>query len=80
MISSSASTGLAADHEVGIFDTSGDLLVSAVVLTADPITDSFNYDTLLTPFDLSPNTTYIVAAETGPNGSDIFRLEPKWFV
>lgn len=72
----SAGAGLAADHEVGIFDTSGDLLVSAIVLTTDPITDSFNYDTLETPFELSPNSTYIVAAETGPSGSDIFVWSP----
>jgi hypothetical protein len=71
------SSGLAFDHEVGIYDAFGDLLVSTIVLTTDPIVDSFNYDTLLTPYDLQPNTTYIIAAETGPDSSDFFTWSPN---
>jgi len=52
-------------HQVGIFDTSGDLLTSTTVLTTDPITDGFAYDSI-TPYLLSAGT-YVISGVTGTN-------------
>ncbi|HEY6342917.1 MAG TPA: DUF4082 domain-containing protein [Bryobacteraceae bacterium] len=50
--------------EVGIFDSAGDLLASAQVTSADPVTGFFNYQAI-TPLVLAASQTYYILAETG---------------
>jgi len=52
--------------EVGIYDTSGDLLASATVTSADPVNGFFNW-AAIPVLDLPAGQTYYVVAETGPS-------------
>ena len=56
--------GFAGDHEVGIWDTAGNLLASGTVVAGDTLIDSFRY-TAIAPLVLSAGTNYIIAAVTG---------------
>ena len=59
------------DHQVGIYDLSGNLLVSTTVdPSTDPLSDFFNYHTLATPITLAAGT-YVLAGTDGPDGGDI---------
>ena len=69
-----AGNDLTERHEVGIFDSAGNLLVSTVVSPGDPLIGHFRYDAI-SPFFLSAGTGYRIAAVTGnenytwdPNG------------
>jgi hypothetical protein len=50
--------------EVGIYNATGTLLVSAIVTNSDPALSFFNYASI-SPIALSAGGTYYVAAETG---------------
>ena len=56
--------GLLNSYVVGIYDTSGNLLASATVPagTAAPLEQGFRWASLTTPYTLSANTNYVVAA------------------
>jgi len=56
--------GLSQPHDVGIYDSSGNLLVSTTVLQTDPLIGHFRYDTI-TPYILPAGLTFTIAAETG---------------
>lgn len=59
------------DHQVGIYDLSGNLLVSTTVdPSMDPLSDFFNYHTVATPFTLAAGT-YVLAGTDGPEGGDL---------
>jgi hypothetical protein len=61
--------GLAENHDVGIWLSSGGApLVTAVVTTSDPLTDGFRY-TPITPTTLQPGT-YVIGSYM-PSGSDL---------
>jgi hypothetical protein len=60
--------GLANNHEVGIWNMYGALLVSTDVLGTDPITDNFVYDALSSDFILGPGT-YVIGGEYVGNGN-----------
>jgi len=53
--------GLTETHAVGIYNTSGTLLVSTTVLTTDPATDFFAYDAI-NPYMLSAGTYWIMGS------------------
>jgi hypothetical protein len=50
--------------EVGIFNSTGNLLTSAQVTSSDPVIGFFNYQAI-TPVDLAAGQTYYILAETG---------------
>jgi Domain of unknown function (DUF4082)/PEP-CTERM motif len=52
-------SGLTESHDVGLYDTSGDLLVSATVTNANTVTDNFAYSSI-SPFSLSAGTYFLV--------------------
>jgi hypothetical protein len=75
-----AQNGLTQTHEVGIYDLSGNLLVSTTVSSSDPLVGWFAYHPVATTV-LSAGGTYVIAAETGadplawnPNG---FTVSPS---
>ncbi len=49
-------------HAVGIWDPSGNLLVSTVVFPSDTLISGFRYRDLLTPITLLPDVDYRIAA------------------
>jgi hypothetical protein len=53
--------GLAGSHDVGIYTSTGTLLVSATVTPADPLDGMFRY-TSITPFPLDEGVTYVIGA------------------
>jgi len=63
-------------HEVGIFDSSGNLLVSTFVSPGDSLVGHFRYDSIA-PFFLAAGTGYRIAATTG---SENYTWEPTGFV
>lgn len=66
-LTSATAVGLSAGcncGDVGIFDSTGDLLASAQVTSADPVTGFFNYQAI-TPLQLASGQTYYILAETG---------------
>lgn len=58
--------GITTPHQVGIFDASGNLLVSATVNPGDPVQGWFAWKPLTSPFLLPVGTGYRIAATTGP--------------
>jgi hypothetical protein len=58
-------TGLHAEHTVGIFDSMGNLLTSTIVDAgnSDPLTGDFRYKQI-TPYTLAAGNTYTLAATT----------------
>jgi Domain of unknown function (DUF4082) len=61
--------GFATPHEVGIFDSSGNLIVSSLLDagTTDPLIDQFRYQVIM-PLFLPAGATYTIAATTdGPS-------------
>jgi len=74
--------GLASSHDVGIYTTSGSLLVSATVSTSDPLDGLFRY-VGISPLSLTAGQQYIIAASTGPdtptNPGDPFVYNPLAF-
>jgi hypothetical protein len=50
--------------DVGIFNSTGNLLASAQVTSSDPVIGFFNYQAI-TPVDLAAGQTYYILAETG---------------
>lgn len=56
--------GLSEDSHVGIFNSSGMLLVSTTVTTSDPLTGFFRYSAI-SPFVLAAGNGYRIAATTG---------------
>jgi hypothetical protein len=56
--------GLTENHDVGIFDSAGNVLVSATVLTTDALTSWFRFHSI-TPYTLAANQTYFIQAVTG---------------
>jgi hypothetical protein len=63
--------GLAQDHAVGIYDSSGNLLVSTTVLTTDPLTSWFRFHDI-TPLTLAGSETYYIQAVTGSENYTYF--------
>jgi hypothetical protein len=66
-LTSSSAPGLSPDcdcGDVGIFNSSGDLLASAQVTSSDPVIGFFNYQAI-TPLQLAAGQTYYILAETG---------------
>jgi hypothetical protein len=53
-------------EEVGLFDSSGNLLISTTVLLTDPVTGSYLFHTI-TPVSLTAGHQYTVAAQVGDN-------------
>jgi hypothetical protein len=64
---------LAQDHEVGIWDPSGDLLASVTVDTGDPLDGSFRYHAI-TPIELVSGITYTIGAGITSPYSDIYSI------
>lgn len=58
--------GITTPHEVGIFDSAGNLLVSATVNPGDPVSGWFAWKSLPSPFLLPAGTGYRIAGTTGP--------------
>jgi hypothetical protein len=63
--------GLLTQHEVGIYDSLGDLIADATVAagTVDPLTGNFRYVSI-TPVVLAAGQTYTIAATTYGTSSD----------
>jgi hypothetical protein len=66
--------------EVGIFDSFGDLLASALVTSTDPVTGFFNYQAIA-PLALPGGQTFFIEAETGSSdytwGTNGFTVDPN---
>jgi hypothetical protein len=56
--------GLTQDHDVGIYDATGNLLVFTTVLTTDPPVSFFRFHDI-TPYTLSSGQTYYIMAVSG---------------
>ncbi|OPX19226.1 MAG: hypothetical protein BZ151_10360 [Desulfobacca sp. 4484_104] len=56
--------GLTQNHDVGIYDAVGNLLVSTTVLPTDPLTSWFRFHSI-TPYTLAAGQTYYIQAVTG---------------
>jgi hypothetical protein len=74
-------SGTSASHEVGIFSagtpgTPGTQLVSTNVTATDPVSGFFRWGNLSSPYVLSANTTYYMAAVTG---IDAYTYSPNGF-
>jgi hypothetical protein len=67
--------GLAESHAVGIYDSSGTLLLSGTVVPGDPLIDGFRYTTVA-PFVLAAGAGYRIAAVTG---ADAYAYNPNSF-
>jgi hypothetical protein len=70
--------GLAESHEVGIYDTSGDLLASALVPagTAAPLTGDFRY-VAIPDLDLTAGTEYICAGLMNTTADNVGYSSPS---
>jgi len=70
--------GLTSAHNVGIYNSAGTLLGSAVVAsgTTDALTGNFRYHTLASPIALTAGQNYVVAASLGPNDPDLYCITP----
>lgn len=68
--------GLTESHAVGIYDSSGTLLVSGTVAPGDPLVDGFRYASIAS-YLLAVGTGYRIAAVTG---SDPYAYNPNSFV
>ena len=74
--------GLNSYHDVGIFATTGTLLVSDRVSagTADPLIGHFRYSKLDTAFQLTAGNDYIIAATRyGPSYNDVYAYNAQGF-
>jgi hypothetical protein len=60
--------GFANNHEVGIWNMDGALMVSTDVLGTDPVTDNFAYDALSSDFILEPGS-YVIGGEYVGSGN-----------
>lgn len=58
-------SGITQAHQVGIFNSSGVLLVSTTVNPGDPVQGNWAWKSLVTPYHLSAGTGYVIAALTG---------------
>jgi hypothetical protein len=58
--------GLGYTHDVGIWDSNGNLLVSTTVLTSDPVIQHFQYDPV--SYSLAPGT-YVIGAQMYEGGT-----------
>lgn len=67
--------GLTESHDVGIFDSSGNLLASTTVTNSDGLTGWFRY-AAISPLTLAANATYQVMATTG---SENYTWNPSGF-
>ena len=65
--------GLAVSHEVRLYDASQNILASATVTTADPLSGSFRYHTLGAPLVLPPGD-YFVCSTVG-NDAWVFEAD-----
>jgi len=72
--------GLTQGHAVGIYDASGNLLVSTTVSSSDPLVGWFAYHPVATTV-LPAGGTYVIAAETGADpltwNPDGFTVSPN---
>lgn len=68
--------GLTETHDVGIFDSAGNLLISGTVTNSDPLVSWFRF-TSVTPTVLGVATGYRIAAVTG---SENFTWDPTGLV
>jgi hypothetical protein len=68
--------GLAESHDVGIYDSVGNLLVSTTVLTTDPLTSWFRFHDV-TPYTLAAGQTYFIQ---GVNGTENYTWYANGFV
>jgi hypothetical protein len=59
------------NHQVGIWNSGGTLLLSTTVLGSDPLTGHFRYDSI-TPFSLAAGT-YVIGGEFLGNGDSFTR-------
>lgn len=67
------SNALGQNHQVGIWSAGGTLLVSATILTNDPLDGSFRYSAI-TPITLAASTTYIIGAAITSPFVDIYTV------
>jgi hypothetical protein len=58
--------GITTPHQVGIFDSTGTLLVSTTVNPGDPTSGLWVWKSLQTPFMLQAGNSYVIAGLTGP--------------
>lgn len=63
-------------HEVGIFDNTGELLVSGTVKPKDPLNGFFRYTSVAKPTVLQAGKTFFIAAATG---TENYTLNPTDF-
>lgn len=59
------------DRQVGLFDGSGNLIVSTTVSTTDPLIDGYHYKTI-TPVTLTPGSQYFIGALHVENTNDSY--------
>lgn len=64
---------LSQNHEVGIWDSSGNILTSVTVGTGDPLAGSFRYHAV-TPIGLASGITYTIGAEISSPYTDVYNL------
>lgn len=72
----SGKNGLTENHDVGVFDSAGNLLVSTTVLTTDPLTGWFRFHDI-TPLTLQGSETYYIM---GVSGSENYTFGTTGFV
>lgn len=61
-----AGNGITTPHDVGIFDSGGNLLVSTTVNPGDPTSGLWVWKSLASPFSLAVGSGYRIAGLTGP--------------
>jgi len=62
------------NHDVGIYDSSGNLLTSATITPSDPLVGSAPWrEETITPITLTAGQTYVIMGETG---TDIYAWDP----
>ena len=59
---------LSMNHDVGLYDTAGDLLASATITTASPASGLFRFADLATPVGLTAGADYILGGVAGTDG------------
>jgi hypothetical protein len=69
----SSVTPLHENHEVGIWDLSGNLLADGTVLTTSPFTGAFRYASV-SPVLLDAGQSYRIAAFVAPGEADLFQF------
>lgn len=72
--------GLTENHDVGIYDSAGNLLVSTTVLTTDSLTSWFRFHDII-PYTLLGSETYYIVGVTGTENYTMyttgFTVEPS---